>query len=195
MIISILIKIFGGILRVKNRISKKSNYTKWFLLTIYRLYLDRKNSYIGLTAQIDKTVIFPHGINGIFISGDAVIGKNCVIFQQVTIGSNTIPTSATLGAPKIGNNCYIGAGAKIIGAITVGDNCRIGANCVVVIDIPDNSLVVMEKPKVITKEGLDNHFYQYSPKLKGWVFFQDGKKMKVIDDSTKNKLADYKKLD
>lgn len=65
-------------------------------------------------------------------------------------------------SPKIGDNCYIGAGAKIIGNVVVGNNVRIGANAVVVEDIPDNSVVVMEKPKIIQKEEiLDNRFFSW----------------------------------
>lgn len=58
----------------------------------------------------------------------------------------------TWGAPNIGDDCYIGAGAKIIGNINIGNNVRIGANCVVVEDIPDNCTVVMDKPRIILKE-------------------------------------------
>ena len=62
------------------------------------------------------------------------------------------------GAPTIGNNCLIGAGAKIIGNVHIGDNVRIGANAIVVDDVPDNCTVVMNKPRVIVrkneKEGL-----------------------------------------
>ena len=78
-----------------------------------------------------------------FISGDAQIGKACVIFQQVTIGSNRTPGSKHWGAPIIGDNCYIGAGAKIIGNVKIGDNCRIGANAVVTKDVPSNSTIVL----------------------------------------------------
>ena len=67
----------------------------------------------------------PHGLYGVFISKDAEIGENCTIFHQVTIGSNRIEGSKHYGAPKIGNNVYIGAGAKIIGGITIGDNVNI----------------------------------------------------------------------
>ncbi|MDP0017013.1 DapH/DapD/GlmU-related protein [Glaesserella parasuis] len=42
----------------------------------------------------------------------------------------------------IGNNCIIGAGAKILGDLTIGDNCVIGANAVITKDIPDNCTVV-----------------------------------------------------
>lgn len=56
-----------------------------------------------------------------------------------------------MGGPTIGDNCYIGAGAKIIGNIKVGNNVKIGANCVVVEDIPDNCTVVMNKPRILLR--------------------------------------------
>ena len=57
------------------------------------------------------------------------------------------------GAPTIGRNCYIGAGAKIIGNVIVGNNVRIGTNAIVVNDIPDNCTVVMNKPRVIVRKN------------------------------------------
>ena len=83
--------------------------------------------------------------------------------HQVTIGSNTLKGSKSIGAPKIGNNVFIGAGAKIIGKISVGDNVRIGANCVVTTDIPANSTVVLEKPRIIVhSEKRTNEFISWS---------------------------------
>ena len=80
----------------------------------------------------------------------------------MTIGSNTLQGSARYGAPILGRNVYIGAGAKIIGRVTVGDNVRIGANCVVVDDIPPNATVVMEKPRILLRdEPLDNTFHPW----------------------------------
>jgi serine O-acetyltransferase len=103
---------------------------------------------------------FPHGLNGIHISKQAVIGKNCVILQQVTIGSNTLRDGKKIGSPTLGDNVYIGAGAKIIGKITIGSNVRIGANAVVVKDVPDNCTVVMNEPRVIIHSGAkDNKWY------------------------------------
>lgn len=55
------------------------------------------------------------------------------------------------GAPTIGSNVFIGAGAKLIGAIRIGDNVKIGAGCVVVDDVPDNAVCVMPKPRIILK--------------------------------------------
>ena len=58
-----------------------------------------------------------------------------------------------VGAPEIGDNCYIGAGAKIIGNIVIGDNVKIGANCVAVEDIPNNCTVVLEKSRIIRRNN------------------------------------------
>ena len=88
----------------------------------------------------------PHGFYGIFISQRAKVGEGCVIYQQVTIGSNDLHNSR-------GGGHLIGAGAKIIGNIHVGNNVRIGANAIVVDDVPDNCTVVMNKPRVIVREN------------------------------------------
>ena len=130
---------------------------------IHLKLMDRNNADIPLETQMEGLPTFPHGLTGIFISCNAKIGKNCVIFHQVTIGSNTLPDSRGNGAPVIGDNVYIGCGAKIIGNVRVGNNVRIGANCVVTQDIPDNATVVLEKPRIIVHaEPKDNRFIVYS---------------------------------
>ena len=122
----------GGVIKLKRL------YYTYRMYKISRLY----NCYIPNCCEIAERPIFPHELNGIFISGGAKIGKNCVIFQQVTIGSNTLEDSKNQGFPVIGDNVYIGAGAKIIGNVKVGNNVRIGANTTITKDIPDNATVV-----------------------------------------------------
>ena len=102
-------------------------------------------THFGYGAKFASSPLLPHGIRGIFISHNAQIGKNVVIFHQVTIGEGKG------GAPVIGDNVLIGPGAKIVGKVKVGDNVKIGANVVVVQDIPSNSTVVMNKPRVIVR--------------------------------------------
>lgn len=114
----------------------------------------------------------PHGFQGIFISNGAKIGKHCTIFQNVTIGSNTLKDSRNAGSPSLGDNVYIGAGAMIIGKVKIGNNVRIGAGCSVAIDIPDNSVVVSQKPVIIHKDNMDNRFYHYENGKYGYV--EDG---------------------
>lgn len=88
----------------------------------------------------------PHGLNGIIVSHNAVVGKNCRIYHQVTIGETG------KGAPVIGDAVVIGAGAKIIGPVTVGDRARIGAGCVVMRDVPAGAVVIAPTPNVILKD-------------------------------------------
>lgn len=85
----------------------------------------------------------PHP-NGVVIHPDAVVGPNCLIFQQVTLGHGPTP-----GAPIIGGHVDIGAGAKILGGIRVGDHARIGANSVVLSDVPPGATAVGIPAKVI----------------------------------------------
>lgn len=100
--------------------------------------------------------MFSH-FSGIIINKESVIGKNCTIYHGVTISIE----NTKKGAPIIGNNCVISAGAKIIGPIKLGNNVMVGANSVVVKDIPDNSVVVGIPGKVVSNKGkyyVDAHF-------------------------------------
>lgn len=120
----------------------------------YKFYLRRVDAKNGADINIiaengdnfQSHPILPHGIKGIVIAGGAKIGNNVTISHQVTIGR-----SKNL-VPIIGDNVYIGPGAKSFGGIQIGNNVRIGANCIVFQDIPDNATVVLEKPRIIVKE-------------------------------------------
>jgi serine O-acetyltransferase len=57
------------------------------------------------------------------------------------------------GSPVIGDNVFIGAGAKIFGMIKVGNNAAIGANCVVTKDVPENGVVVGVPGRIISMNG------------------------------------------
>ena len=103
---------------------------------------------LGRGALFKSVPKFPRGINGIIISPDAEIGKNCIIFHQVTIGNDYRDTK---NVPVIGDNVVIYPGAKITGKIKIGNNVKIGANAVVVDDIPDNATVVAPKARMIIK--------------------------------------------
>jgi len=158
-------------------LKSKNNIVKKILIGTYKQFMKKHAAGIAHNSIFKGQPIFPHGLNGIFISRDAVIGKDCVIFHQVTIGSNNLIDSKRKGAPVIGDAVYIGAGAKIIGKVCIGNNVRIGANCVVFNDVPDNTVVVLNAPRLIEKQNMDNHFY-----LKGedeeWYYFKNGKKVK-----------------
>lgn len=133
-------------------VGKNNKYP--LLFKVFWLYYIKKcdafngatmGTHIGYGAEFKTRPNLPHGLNGIIVSHNAVIGENCTIFHQVTIGEGKG------GSPIIGKNCFISAGAKITGKITIGDNVRIGTNCVVVEDVPDNCTVVMNKPRILRR--------------------------------------------
>jgi serine O-acetyltransferase len=88
---------------------------------------------------------------GIVINQDVVIGNNCNLSHDVTLGQ--VNRGERAGCPVIGDNVYIGPGAKIIGRIRVGHNAAIGANAVVVDDVPDGSAVGGIPARVISNNG------------------------------------------
>ena len=114
-------------------------------------------------AKIDEGLLFGH-IGCIVIHDNCIIGKNVTIMQGVTLGGNIGKLKKGRAAPIIGDNVFIGAGAKILGPVTVGDNCMIGANAVVVKDIPDNSVAVGIPAKVIKK--VDMPFIEIQEKFR-----------------------------
>lgn len=91
--------------------------------------------YIGHTG----TIVIHHNVK---------IGKNCNISQGITIGQKGEGHDDSV--PVIGNNVYIGAGAKVIGGIKIGNGVWIGANAVVLKDLPDH-VTAVGIPAVIKK--------------------------------------------
>lgn len=145
--------------KIRQNICNSTGIKKKYNIFLYKKLMQKYNCFIPWRTNIKGQPHFPHGISGVFISKNAIIGENCTIFHQVTIGSNSFDDSKQSGSPQIGDNVFIGAGAKIIGGIRVGNNVRIGAGCVVAQDIPDNATVVMPKPRIIAHENiLDNRY-------------------------------------
>ncbi len=101
---------------------------------------------IGRGAEFGPGLVLVHS-EGIVINGQVRGGKNLTIEHQVTIGAERRKS------PKIGNDVFIGAGAKILGAVTVGDRARIGANAVVVSDVPANCTVVGVPARVVRRRN------------------------------------------
>jgi serine O-acetyltransferase len=129
--------------------------------TLYPLALFLYNHYtykfgIGIPFETEIGPGFFIGHFGcIFVHPDCCIGKNCNLSQGVSIGVSN--RGEKKGCPTIGDNVYIGPGAKIFGAIHIGNHAAIGANCVVTKDVPDNAVVVGIPGKVISLQGSDEY--------------------------------------
>jgi serine O-acetyltransferase len=69
----------------------------------------------------------------------------------VTIGLR----QGEIEAPKLGNNVFVGTGAKLLGPIQVGSGANIGANAVVIHDVEPNTSVVGVPARPIRKQSTD----------------------------------------
>lgn len=105
-------------------------------------------------AKIGPGFFIDHGM-GVVIGETAEIGKDCLLYQGVTLGG----TGKEKGKrhPTLGKGVVVGAGAKILGNIRIGDHVKIGANSVVLKSVPDYSIVVGVPGRVIKKKVLRVH--------------------------------------
>jgi len=123
---------------------------------IPRLLSEMNRFFNGLEihpgAKIGPGFFVDHGM-GVVIGETTEIGRNCVIFHNVTLGG----TGKHHGKrhPTLGDNVYIGTGATLLGPITVGDNVLIGSNSFIVMcDAPSDTTVAGTPARIIKKDGL-----------------------------------------
>lgn len=140
-------------MRVCSRCSEPA-LLRFTVYPIARFFLSRYKYKYGLSISFDTRIgsgFYIGHFGGIVVNRKAIIGKNCNISHGVTIGETYRGERA--GCPVIGDNVYIGPGAKIIGRIFIGDNAAIGANCVVTKDVPPHAVVVGVPGRVISYKG------------------------------------------
>lgn len=93
--------------------------------------------------------------NGVVIGETAIVGENCTLFHQVTLGGTGKETGKR--HPTLKSNVVVGTGAKILGNITIGNDVYVGANSVVLMDVPDNCTVVGIPGRVVKMAGQAVH--------------------------------------
>ncbi len=109
---------------------------------------------IPASAKIGHSFYIGH-FGSIIFNKDTVIGNNCNVAQNVTIGVSGLGENR--GVPVIGNNVYIAANSVIAGKIVVEDNVLIGACSLVTTDVKAGCTVV-GVPAVIVSENGSNGY-------------------------------------
>ena len=124
----------------------QTHHLKPLAFIVYRLNAMFGHVVIGRGAELGPGLVILHSF-GIVINTNVRAGRNLVLEHGVTIGAEKNLS------PSLGDNVFIGAGAKIIGAVRIGSNVKIGANAVVTKDIPDDATAVGIPARVIKIRG------------------------------------------
>lgn len=111
----------------------------WWVRNFYGIELPE-------TTQVGRRFRIGHQ-SGIVIHHNSVIGDDCIIRQNCTLGAGS-GVSLDKG-PVLGNRIELGAGAVIIGGVKIGDDVRIGPNAVVMMNVPAGATVVAPPPRII----------------------------------------------
>lgn len=130
-------------------LEKQAHFLEMFVLSKF-------NTRLPYQAVIGEGTELGVGGIGIAIHPRATIGKNCTIGQNSTIGGRAGHKSVF----EIGDNVYIGPGAKCVGG-KIGSNVVVGANAVVTKEVPDNVVVAGVPAKIISRDIEDFRGYTH----------------------------------
>lgn len=131
-------------------VSNKVMFVVFFpYLVFYRLFVEW---LLGI--ELPPRLMVGYGLRlyhgqSLVVNNRAIIGKRCILRNSVTIGVKITSPDFNGGAPIIGDDVDIGAGAIIIGPITIGSGAIVGAGAVIVKNVPENAVVVGNPGKVI----------------------------------------------
>lgn len=118
---------------------------KFLSAIIYRIQFYLYNTSLPHSVKLGENTQFAYGGIACVIHERAELGDGCVIGQCITIGGR----SKHRDVPILGDNVYIGAGARVLGPIKIGNNVIIAPNSVVLDDIPANTIVGGIPAKII----------------------------------------------
>jgi len=132
--------------------NKRSGAVKTILLGLYHfMYRYIRNHYgieIPLTVTLGRRLWLVHQ-HGIVFHWKTIVGDDCQIRHNATIGAGYGGEKTLHKGPRLGNRVEVGPGAVIFAAVTIGDGAFIGPNAVVMSHIPAGARVFTEAPRVI----------------------------------------------
>jgi serine O-acetyltransferase len=139
----------SSILRAQQRLHGRGWHWPAFALRHVALALSQFDFEPG--AEIGPGLLMHHP-HGIVIGYGVVIGTDCTLLQNVTLGERFADGRPPHDYPVVGDGVTIGAGACVLGAVKVGDGALIGANSVVLCDVPAGAVAVGSPARVLKPE-------------------------------------------
>lgn len=141
------------------RHSRRSRWLSPLAFVFQQVILTLTSIEISPAAHIGPGLWIPH--EGYIVIGPVPVGRNCEIFQGVTLGArqSTIPRTDPgpgIGVPTLGDRVWVGPGAVITGRITVGDDATVGANSLVTRDVPPRGVMLGVPARLISRRGSFN---------------------------------------
>jgi len=110
-----------------------------FVRNVYGIELHR-------TTRIGRRLAIAHQ-GGIVVHPQAVIGDDCALRHNVTLGAATFERLKE--APRLGHGVQIGTGAVILGTVVIGDGAKVGPNAVVLADVPPGATAFAAPARVM----------------------------------------------
>lgn len=125
-----------------------------------------RNSYFRIMGlQIGKNVFISRGAwldtqDGKIIIEDMVrVTNGCKVLSH-DYSLRVMNNPPVISVTKIGENSFLGMNVVVLPGVTIGKNCIIGAGCVVSKDVPDYSILVGAKPRIIKRKNLKTGLWE-----------------------------------
>jgi serine O-acetyltransferase len=121
--------------------------------TFHRAVMALTGIHIDAEAHIGGGLAFAHG--GHVVIGPVRIGRNCDIYQGVTLGAamSLDDRHSRPGAPTLGDRVWVGPGAVVAGDVTVGDDAAVSAISLVARDVPPRGVVLGVPARLVSRRG------------------------------------------
>lgn len=114
----------------------------------YRWLLHVHGFEMGRRCRIGGGLFLPHPL-GVILTDDTVIGERASIYGMVRFLREENRT------PEIGDDSFIGDGARFVGGVKVGNNVTVGAAALVLKDVEGDSIVGGVPAKLLKKKAKD----------------------------------------
>lgn len=112
----------------------------------YRILLHVHGFEMGRSCKIGGGLFLPHP-RGVILTDETVIGERAAIYGMVRFLREHNHT------PVIGDDAFIGDGARFVGGVKLGNNVTVGAGALVLKDMESDSIVVGFPAKVVKKKA------------------------------------------